>query len=151
MRNGLTFLVSAVLALTSIGANADDTYVAKADEELFQTWTNDNMYPQKTVDFLGGYKDYSLLSDGAPSTEAREQIMSKSIDSSGNVWYRTFGTVTKGKLVGMQFQRLIEVSESGTVMEMAVVLNVYAYNPSFYPTKIDPHGDIYRVYHLGGF
>lgn len=99
MKTKSAILISAaLLLLISIVTFGDDKYVPKPNEELFGTWINKDMQPQKSENFDGGYKDYSQLSDSEPTGgEGTEQIMTKWTDAAGDIWYKTFGKVSKGK------------------------------------------------------
>jgi hypothetical protein len=130
--------------------NAQDKYVPKANEELYGTWTNENastMQPQKSINFPGGYKAYEKITDTSPFEEGTEQIAEKWTDSEGNVWYKIINVITLGIVPsgpykgydykGWKIQCLQKVSNSGTVREWTWV-QVPAFDPSLYPTKIDP-------------
>ena len=97
---GRTLLLCSALILVALllldGYCFGQNYIAKSNEELYGTWTNENAQPQEMVKFPGGYKTYDKISDSNPYEEGTEQIAEKSTDSEGNVWYKTFGTVTFG-------------------------------------------------------
>jgi hypothetical protein len=116
--------VIAVILIMVAGC-APGKYVAKQNEQLFGTWTNEqnvgSVYdPQKVVIAIDGYKLYSKISDSVPSEENTWQIDSKWTDSEGNIWYKTFGTVTMGTYKGARWQELEKLSKSGTVWERAL-------------------------------
>jgi len=145
-------LAAAIFAIPVCATlNARDKYVPTPNEELYKTWENDNMYPQKTVNFLGGYRDYNLRTDPTPTSgEGTEQIMKKWTDASGNIWYWTFGKVTTGKYAGFQFQTLSKISQYGTMRELVVADASHGFNPD-YPAQLDPNNRSYRVYFLYGY
>lgn len=146
----LPFAAAIFLVPVCATMTAQDKYVPKPNEELYGTWENENMYPQKTVLSLGGYKDYYLITDPTPTAgEGTEQIMKKWTDANGNIWYWTFGKVTAGAYEGNQFQSLSRISHNGTLRELVVVAPVYGFNPN-YPAQLDPSIPSYRVYHLYG-
>lgn len=142
--------ISVVLVSISLSGFGQDKYIPKPNEELYKTWENDNTYPQKTVNFLGGYKDYYLNTDPTPTAgEGTEQIMKKWTDADGNIWYWTFGKVTTGTYAGAQYQTLSKISHNGTLRELVVALAAYGFNPNN-PVEIDPSNSTYRVYHRYG-
>lgn len=151
MKVTAVIIISAALVLfVCVGISAQDKYVPKPNEELYKTWENDNMYPQKTVNSPSGYKDYYLNTDITPTGgEGTEKIMKKWTDADGNIWYWTYGTVTGGMYVGVQFQTLSKISHNGTLRELAVVAPVYGFDPNN-STMLDPSNPTYRVYHLYG-
>jgi hypothetical protein len=147
MKARVTVLGALLIAMVLLGGSDTGQYVPTANEELYKTWVNESMTPQKTVNFLGGYKDYALISDTTPSAEGTEQIYSKWTDSDGNVWYKTFGQVTAGNYSGFQFQTLSKISRSGKVREIVVVAPVYgAFDDKKYPTTIHTYDPTYRIY-----
>ena len=79
----LSWIVILLVAF-STATFAQDKYVSKANEELYGTWTNSSMNPQKTVVFSGGYKDYTLIKDTIPVAADKEEIVAKWTDSDGN-------------------------------------------------------------------
>lgn len=144
--------VAFLFALASAYAQTTDSgkYIPKPNEEFYKTWENDNTYPQKTVNFLGGYRDYNLSTDPTPTAgEGTEEIMKKWIDADGNIWYWTFGKITAGQYVGVQFQTLSKISHNGTLRELAVAAPVYGFDPNM-PVTLDPINRTYRVNYLYG-
>ena len=142
-------LAAVFLVLGGVALIAQNAYVPKPDEELYKTWENDFAYPQRTVNFPGGYKDYNFNADTTPSEQGEEQIMKRWTDSDGNVWYWLFGKVTVGQYAGVQYQTLTKISHNGTLRELVFRAPVYAYNPNS-PMQIDPDDLSYRVYHRYG-
>jgi hypothetical protein len=146
MRRYALFL-SAVLVLfclVLLGGCGPGKYVAKANEELYGTWVSEGSYPQKSVDFAGGYKDFRLLSDAAPISEGTLDIMAKWKDGEGNVWYRIFGTVTIGGHAGTKYQFLCRISKSGKTRESVNIWPVTSYDPKRFPSDINPKDETYR-------
>jgi hypothetical protein len=140
--------ISVVLVSISLSGFGQDKYIPKPNEELYKTWENDNTYPQKTVNFLGGYKDYYLNTDPTPTAgEGTEQIMKKWTDAHGNIWYWTFGKITVGRYAGMEWQCLSKISHKGTLKEEVVAAPVYGFDPNT-PLDLDPSNRTYRVYYL---
>ncbi len=150
------FLISSVLlCIISVGAIGQDKYTPKENEELYGTWINTqypglgSMRPQKIVVTADGYKRYLLVSDSAPSSQEQEgtlQIISKWTDDEGNIWYRSFLTVT---LRGATIAELDKLSNSATVWE-----SVWAYaptpDPDNFPKKIDPKDMTYNIRYRAG-
>jgi len=150
MKTKTVILISAALVMfVPIGAYAQGKYLPKPNEELCKTWENVNTYPQKTVQFVGGYKDYDLITDPTPTGEGIEQIMKKWTDADGNIWYWTFGKITVGRYAGVQWQCLSKISHNGTLKEEVVVAPAYEFDPNN-PAELDPGNRTYRVYYLYG-
>jgi hypothetical protein len=95
-----------LLAFIQAQSLAQEKYVPTADEEIYGTWTNKDHFPQKVVTGPDGYKAYNFMSDSAPIEEGTVTIDSKWTDQDGNVWYKTFGTVTYGTYKGSTYQEL---------------------------------------------
>ena len=55
MKKVTFLLVLLLLALSALAGHAQDAYVPTADEELFGTWINKNVVPQKTVNSPGRF------------------------------------------------------------------------------------------------
>jgi hypothetical protein len=108
MKKGVSLFSLAALLLGAITLLS----AAGNSEELYKTWINARMQPQKTVNFPGGYKDYLLASDATPSAEGNEQILSKWTDSEGDVWYKTFGTLRLIHRLECNFERSPRKAES---------------------------------------
>jgi hypothetical protein len=98
--------------------------------------------------FNGGYKDYALLSDTEPTGgEGTEQIMTKWTDKSGDVWYKTFGKVSKGEHSGALFEEITKISKSGKVKESVFVAPVNFYNPDWLWQGVDPSLHNYHIFY----
>jgi len=138
--------MAVLLVIVPVGGWAQEKYVPKDNEELYGTWTNEqNVTLQKAVDFPGGYECYSGISDSTPYETGTEQIETKWTDPEGNIWYKTFGTVTGGIGKGYRWQDLIKISKSGRVRESENdPIGTMEFSPSKYPTKIDPDSDPYQ-------
>lgn len=147
MRRYALFLSALLLLLCLIllGGCGPGKYVAKANEELYGTWVNEDSYPQKSVDFAGGYKDFQLLSDAAPIGEGTLDIFAKWKDGEGNVWYKVFGTVTSGGYAGTKYQFLCRISKSGKTRESVNIWPVTSFDPKHFPSNIDPKDETYRL------
>jgi hypothetical protein len=118
------YLCIDALALTLILVGAccyGQNYAPKADEEIYGTWINkqysglSSMRPQKSVVTADGYKRYLMLTDSGASQEGTVQIVSKWTDAEGNIWYRTFRTVTSRPDEGVTIAELDRLSNSATV------------------------------------
>jgi hypothetical protein len=135
-----------------LGGCATGKYVAKPNEEIYGTWTNDQPPPahsktvntQKEVISADKNKLYYHISDESPMSEGTEVITSKWIDSDGNIWYKTLLAYTSGTANGIKYQVLYKLSKSATVLELEWSM-VGDFDPSQYPTKIDPKDSEYRI------
>ena len=131
-----------LFSLIQVGGWAQGKYVPKENEELYGTWTNDRW---KQVHSPGECETYTHLTDEASTFAIAEQIDSKWTDSVGNVWYKTFGKITKGLYKGYTEQTLYKLSKSATVLE-GVYIDVASYEASLYPTEItDPNDQNYFI------
>ena len=141
-----------LLGLIQVGGWAQTKYVPKENEEIYGTWLNEKRTNtdncQKLVITADGWKEYYNISDSVSFFEGRGFFDSKWTDSEGNIWYESFGTITKGTAAaqGIKYQELDKVSNSGKVVE-SVNTNVAEYDPDSYPTKIDPTDYTYRIYY----
>ena len=141
-----------LLALIQIGGWAQTKYVPKENEEIYGTWLNEKRTNtdncQKVVITADGWKEYYNISDSVSFFEGREFFDSKWTDSEGNIWYKTFGTVTKETAAaqGVKYQELDKISSAGTVWE-SVYAVVVEYDPDSYPTKVDPTDCTYKIYY----
>jgi hypothetical protein len=139
------------LSMPEVRVWAQESVVAKAEEELYGTWANENnnadvLHGQKAVVTADGMKIYCKVSDPEPGMEVSWDISSKWTDSEGNVWYKTLGTGTGGLYKGANWQALEKVSKSGLIWERAMnLLELGRFNPAFYPRTIDPKGAYYRI------
>ena len=142
----------ALLALNFLGGQCyGQSYVPTPNEEIYGTWTNDKSINligfQKTVVTADGFQNYADTSDSVPREKGVSQIDTKWTDSEGNIWYKTFGTVTGVEnRRTTKFQNLVKVSKSGTVMEI-VHRHPRDFDSSNYPTKIDPDDNNYGIYY----
>ena len=142
----LLFASLFLLSVFLIESCAPRKYVPKTNEEINGTWINEKIAPQKVVNSPSGWKEYSYASDAVPLDEGNGGIDSKWTDSEGNIWYRTFSTVTSATYKGTKTQGLEKISKSGKVYES--VFNIVAeFDPKNYPTKIDPKDSNYRIYY----
>lgn len=143
IRLSCAILIFSMLILTQ--GCGPGKYVPRPDEELYGTWANENVSPQKAINAPGGYKQYRYLSDPAPIEEGTEQIAARWTDAVGNIFYKTFGTVTAGASKGYKWQSLQKIGKSGSVLE-AVDAVVREFEPGGYPVAIDPKDTSYRLY-----
>lgn len=140
---GLGLLVSSLFLILLAGC-AKDVWTGK--------WTNEKGYPQKIVCTTGHWKHYSSLSDTTPLREGVGKSPARWTDSDGNIWYKSFATVTEGDGKGYKFVELDKFSKQATVWEYT--WQPYYGNtdpaPETYPSKIDPtdtghYGIYYRA------
>ena len=152
MKTRMSLVSSAFMVLVLLAACGPGKYTPKPNEELYGTWTNEQnvggvLAPQKAVFAVDEYKLYSNLSDLVPCEAGTYGIDSKWTDSEGNVWYKTFGTVTMGTYKGGRWQELDKLSKSATAWERALIPlgSAGEFNPNNYPPKIDPKLFYYRI------
>ena len=142
----LLFALLVLLSLILLGSCAPRKYVPKPNEEIYGTWTNEKIFPQKVVNTADGWKQYNYIADSVPLIEGTGTPDSKWTDSEGNIYYKGFDTVTSGTYKGNKFQELDKLSKSGTVWE-SVSTMVREFEASNYPAKIDPKDSSYRIYY----
>jgi len=122
---------------------------SKPNEKLYYgTFTSEKGSAQKTVHTPGAFKDYAQLSDSTPVQEGTEKIVKEWMDSEGNTYFQTDATITVGpyKNTVPKAQTLTRINKAGTVMEF-MWNGVVEFNPSSFPTKIDPTDALrYRMY-----
>jgi len=149
----ISILVS-FLALLLISSCGPGKYVEKPNEELYGTWVNESYsgvmttgtyMPQKSVTTPGVYTDYSLTTSPRPQFVGKEEVTGKWKDSEGNLWYKIQGSAANGTSV-LKFQTLQKLSKSSTVREFVTIF-LGEYNPSSYPSTIDPKNASYRIYY----
>ena len=147
-------VLACLLASVLLGGCGPGKYVEKANEELYGTWTNEsysgvisegNYTPQKTVTTSGMYSDYRMLTDHGPGFMGKEEVASKWKDSEGNIWYRINISGSTGDNT-FKLQSLQKLSKAATVREF-VTMEVGAFSPTSYPTKVDPSDPSYRIYY----
>jgi hypothetical protein len=127
---------------------AQDKYVPTPNEQLFGTWRSASMSPQKTMHFLGGYKDFALINDTNPAAEDKEEIVAKWTDSDGNICYKTLSTAASGSWAGSTVLTVQRISKSGTVKESVSRRLFSDYNPRIEVLmEIDPSDYTYRIYY----
>ena len=124
-------------------------YVPKENEELYGTWVNKGNYggefsPQKEITTAAGVKKFDKISDSVPLEEYTKLIDSKWTDVEGNIWYKTYGTVTAGFYKGYNWQGIDRLSKGATVWESCFV-SVGQFDSAYYPTRIDRFGPNYRI------
>jgi hypothetical protein len=118
-----------------------------ANKGLFYgTFTNEKAaVKQKMVRSPGVLKYYMLVSDNEPFQQGTEQIISNSVDSDGNNWYKTFGTMTSGPYKGIKFQSLQKLNKAGTILEL-VYTPVVALDAKSFPKNLSPTDGVYEFY-----
>lgn len=145
MNARITFLV---LAAALLGACSPGTYQPKAAEEIYGTWTSDNLAQQKLVIAAGQFRSFSLPDDLEPFTAGTEVIAARWTDAQGDVWYKTNVTVTSGLGAprGTRWQALRRLSKSATVLE-GMVVPVRQFDPGAFPEKLEPDTESYGMYY----
>ena len=103
-------------------------------------------HPQKVVVTSDEYTGYSSISDSVAVFTWKLRIDSKWTDSEGNIWYRVSGIGADSSSTGYKSLELYKLSKSATVLERAFN-GTYAwkFDPSKYPTKIDPSELSYMI------
>ena len=144
----LSLVPIVLLASILLGGCASGKYVPTANEQLYGTWINEKsinqFHVQKAICTSDGWKEYYNISDTFPLNEGTREIVSKWVDDNGNIWYKTFSTITFGKNTGLKGQELNKLSKSCTVWE-SVVEPVGEFNSSSFPKKIDPNNWTYNI------
>lgn len=152
MKGRVTFLGSLImlLVLIQLAGWAQEKYIPKDGEELYGTWINDktlnSFHVQKVINFAGGWKGFSEISETAPHDEGTVRIDKKWTDEDGNVWYETFNIITSGVWKGIKNEVLHKINKSGTVME-SVWTGVGEFDPKLYPTEIELKDDTYQIFY----
>ena len=140
-----------LLVMFVLGSCATGKYVPKANEELYGTWINEKMLPQKVINNADGFQQYLHVSDSTPFYSGTGGIISKWTDSEGNIWYKTFGTYTggAGDYNGKSFTMLEKLSKSATVLEFvwAMPTSDQEIKTPTYPSKIDSRDSEYGIYY----
>ncbi len=133
------------LLIVQVRGWTQSRYMPKENEEIYGTWTNeeyptdDIFHPQKVVMAADRYEAYLGISDPVPSEKSKVTIESKWTDSKGNLWYKTFATITAGIYKGNRWQAINKLSKSGTVWERQLnPIFMEDFSPDKYPTAIDP-------------
>jgi hypothetical protein len=128
-----------LLALVGPLGFGQDTYTPNPNEEIYGTWVNDEMMPQKVViDPDGSMAYYFPASYSKPYQGWKSEIVKKWTDSEGNIYYQTYDTLTfGGTMEHTRFQCLKRISESGAVLEWNWV-TVSKFSPEKFPSAIDP-------------
>ena len=147
MKGRIVLLTVVVLSLILLAGCGQGKFMPKPNEELYGTWTNERMPQQRSVITAHVFKTYNYMSDASTWLEGTMQIVGKSTDSKGNIWYKTFEIYTSGLhgCKGQKRQTLYELSKSGTVLECQPAL-VGDFDPKSFPDKFDPRDDLYRIY-----
>ena len=116
-----------MLSLILLGDWNPGKYVAKPNEEIYGTWVNKDNYggvnsPQKEIITADGVKKYDKVSDPTPLQKYTKIIDSKWTDAEGNIWYKTYGTVTDGAYKGWTWQGIDKLSKGATVWELTITV-----------------------------
>jgi uncharacterized lipoprotein YehR (DUF1307 family) len=150
----LFYVLFALLVVLMLAGCASGKYVPKPNEELYGTWINEKMSPQKLVNTPDGWKQYLHVSDSTPFYEGTRGITRKWTDSEGNIWYETFSTFTSGAgdYNGKSFTVLEKLSKSATVLESVwtMATSDQELKTPTYPSKIDPKDSEYSIYYRAG-
>ncbi len=147
MKGRIPLITVVVLTLILLAGCGEGKYTPKPSEELYGTWTNEGMPQQKCVITAKGFKTYTSPSDSDTFVEGTMQIVSKSTDSEGNIWYKSFETYSSGlhAFKGQKRQTLYRLSKSETVLEYQSGY-VGEFDPKSFPGKLDAAADFYRIY-----
>ena len=147
MKRRILLLTVVALSLILLAGCGQGKYLPKPNEELYGTWTNERMPQQKSVITASGFKSYTYIGDPDTFIEGTMQIISKSTDSEGNIWYKAFEIYTSGLhgLKGQKRQTPYKLSKSGTVLECQPAY-VGEFDPKSFPSKLDPKDQFYRIY-----
>jgi hypothetical protein len=146
--------LACLLASVLLEGCGSGKYVEKPNEELYGTWTNESysgivsegIYtPQKTVTAPGTYSDYRMLTDHGPAFMGKEEVTSRWKDSEGNIWYKINMSGSTDTST-FKWQSLQKLSKAATVREY-VFVEVVAFSPANYPTKVEPGAPNYRIYY----
>lgn len=140
-----------LFALIQVVGWAQDKYVASEDEELYGTWSNDNMFPPKIVISADGtFEEYFPISNTKAFRGGTVEMIKKWTGSDNGVYYYTLDRLTSGPDKGTRTRFLWKVSEDGKVLEMVWRPSGPAFDPSGMPTEIDPKDRNYLVFDRSG-
>ena len=140
MKSLSTLILCLVLvAFSGNTVTEEKAYVAKQNEELFDTWVNldyvgGDKAPKIVVHPDGRYERFSQQWFKEPTSKFIYKITDKWIDSEGNIWYKVRESGTN-----YEQYKLHRISNSGKTME-------FVRDRTDYPTEIDPDRYPYRVY-----
>ena len=149
MRKLVVLFASLVILFAMFGALGfgQGKYTPKPNEEIYGTWVNEEMNPPKTANNPDGtFADYFPASYAKPYEGGNREIVKKWTDSEGSVWYNCYDTFTAGSIKGHKVQNLWKISRSGTVAEF-VWTEAYQFDPSNFPTKLDPKSPNYFIFY----
>jgi hypothetical protein len=114
---------------------------AQPNKQLwYGTWTSPKGPYQKSVHSPDGtVENFVQLYDSTPVERASVQIVKCWLDSSGNTWFNTQGTILEGphKNSAPKIQTLEKIDKTGMVAEV-MVRGVAEFSLKSFPTKIDP-------------
>ncbi len=112
------------------------------DKQLwYGTWVSEKGAYQKSVHLPDGtVQNFLQASDTTPVEQAKVQIVKCWLDSEGNTWFNTQGTIIEGphKNTVPRIQTLERIDKSGNRAEV-MLKGVVEFNPKSFPTKIDPN------------
>ncbi len=148
MRKLVVLFASLVILLGLFGALGfgQEKYTPKPNEEIYGTWVNNDMMPQKVVMSPdGSFEYYFPASYSKPYQGWKSEIIKKWTDSDGNVYYQTYDTlVFGGTMEHTRFQALKKISRSGAVLEWNWV-TVSEFRPEKFPSELDPTKNVVDV------
>jgi hypothetical protein len=126
---------------------------AQPNKQLYYgTWTSENGTYKKSIHKPdGAIENYFSADDAVPVEKARGEIVKCWLDSEGNTWFQTEGTIIEGphKNSAPKVQTLEKISKSGSFLEV-MVNGVVEFNPKSFPTKIDPTNPLYMSFNRAG-
>ena len=94
-------------------------YIPKSNEEIYGTWINEDLIPQKIgqkrIYYYWSYGEtYRELSSETPAMKWTFTIVNKWKDSEGNVWYKYF--IRDNEFIYIEYW-ITKISNNGTVFE----------------------------------
>jgi class 3 adenylate cyclase len=120
-------------------------YAPTSSEELYGVWKNERNIEKKAVFSDRGLKWYFGIDDVNPFADAFCQIAGKRTDPNGDVYYWMYGAWLSGPFSNSKFQVTVRISAMDTILEFAF-RPVDEYRVEYYPIKLDPRSDMYRLY-----
>jgi hypothetical protein len=151
------FFASSLLALLVgvVPTAQEKMYVSQPKEELYGTWINRNVFPEKTViNPNGTFADYNGASAITPFRGGHLKIFNKWTDREGNVYYQGVIKVTFPIIVSktlpekMIDENLFKVSNSGEVLEINYQeVKEGDFDPKYFPKTIDPKDNRYLIFY----
>jgi hypothetical protein len=118
------------------------TGCAQPNKQLwYGTWIGEKGLYLKSVHLPDGtVQNFLKADDPTPVEQAKVQIVKCWLDSEGNTWFNTQGTITEGphKNTVPKIQTLEKIDKSGNHSEM-MVRGVVEFDSKNFPVKIDPN------------